>query len=206
MEPLRLPTAPTRFEANLMRTKVFNLIKERSFFRERMTLASGKVSDFYFDMKPTMFSPEGAKALSAMILEKLQKLNVDYVGGLELGAVPLISTITMLSHGSPREIPGFFVRKNVKSHGTKKLVDGLAAGETLRGKRVVILEDVTTTGGSAMVAVDAARQSGAEVIMVLSVVDRGEGAAEYYKEAGIAFECLFTAAEFLNAPPRNDGV
>jgi orotate phosphoribosyltransferase len=189
----------SKFEANLLRQKVFKLIKEKSFSRGEFVLASGKVSRYYLDMKPTMFDPEGANSLSEMILDRFEGISVDFVGGLAMGAVPLISTITMLSCRHKRPIPGFFVRKEVKDHGTKKLVEGLSAGQTLEKKRVVILEDVTTTGGSALVAVNAARKMGADVILVLSVVDREEGAIEFYRKENIPFEALFTASDFLNS-------
>jgi orotate phosphoribosyltransferase len=195
--PMRRPTSTrNRFE---LRRKAFNLIKEKSFSEGSFKLASGKVSNYYLDMKPTMFDPEGATVLSELILDRLQAMNIDYVGGLAVGALPLISTIPMLSarHGKP--IPGFFVRKEVKDHGTMKLVEGLAEGDTLRGKRVVILDDVTTTGGSAMIAVQAATDAGAKVILVLSVVDREEGATEFYNEKGIPFEALFRASELLSS-------
>jgi len=193
---MRRPLSP--FEANLLRSKVFNLIKSKSFSKGKYILASGQESNYYLDMKPTMFDPEGSHALSEIILERLESLKVDYVGGLALGAVPLISVITMLSHQRERPIPGFFVRKEVKDHGTKKLVEGVS-DDALKDKRVVILEDVTTTGGSAMVAMRAAQEAGAKIILVLSIVDRGEGATEFYAKEGIPFECLFTANEFLNS-------
>jgi orotate phosphoribosyltransferase len=200
MIPLRRnETARNDFDFAILRSKVFNLIKEKSFFRGRITLASGKESDFYFDMKPTMFSPEGAHSLTEMIFDKLTSWQVDYIGGLELGAVPLFSCVTMFSHSKGRPLPSFCVRKEIKNHGTMRRVEGLPAGETLEGKSVAILDDVTTTGASAMVAVNAARASGANVVLVLSVVDRQEGASEFYKEAGVPFESLFTASEFLNS-------
>ena len=91
-------------------------------------------------------------------------------------------------------MPGFFVRKAVKDHGTKKRIEG---PENLRGKRVAILEDVTTTGGSAIQAVEVAREAGAEVVLVLSIVDRLEGARELFAKAGVPFASLFTADDFL---------
>jgi len=195
---MRRPSTPrSQFESNLLRAKVFKLIQEKSFSKGRYKLVSGKESNYYLDMKPTMFNPEGADALSEMILDRLTEMTVDYVGGLALGAVPLISTITMLSHRRGYPISGFFVRKDVKDHGTKKLVEGLARGETLSGKRAVILDDVTTTGGSAMIAVESAKNLGAEIVLVLSIVDREEGAAEFYRAQGIPFAALFTASEFL---------
>lgn len=194
----RDPAQLSQFEASLLRAKVFKIIKEKSFFRGSVKLASGRDSDFYFDMKPTMFSPDGAVALSEILMNHLYGQDFDYVGGLALGAVPLISNLTALSFTCGKPIPGFFVRKEIKDHGTKRLIEGLAHNETLQGKRVVILDDVTTTGGSAMIAVKAAQEAGANVILVLSVVDRQEGAAETYKAAGVAFESLFTANEFLS--------
>jgi orotate phosphoribosyltransferase len=189
----------SQLESNPVRSQVFELIKSRSFARGRYKLASGRESSYYLDLKPTMFHPQGAAGLSEMILDRIRDLRADYVGGLALGAVPLVSTITMLSWREDSPIGGFFVRKDVKDHGTKKLVEGLASGESLAGKRVVILEDVTTSGGSAMVAVRAAQDSEAQVILVLSIVDREEGAAELYRQNGIPFDALFTASEFLNS-------
>ena len=93
---------------------------------------------------------------------------------------------------------GFFVRKEAKAHGTKKLVEGLDRGETLEGKAVAVIEDVTTEGGSAMKAVDACRAAGGTVLLVVSVVDREDGAQELFKTNGIPFKALFVASEFLN--------
>lgn len=182
-----------------VRAQAYAIIKARSFFRGEITLASGRKSDFYFDMKPTMFSPDGAQALAELIIARLAGEKVDYVGGVAVGAIPLVATVTMRSAATGSPMPGFFVRKEVKDHGTKKLVDGLGHGETLTGKRVAILEDVTTTGGSSMIAVEAVRKSGGEVALVLSLVDRGEGAADTYAAADVPFESLFTADEFRNA-------
>jgi orotate phosphoribosyltransferase len=175
------------------------MIKERSFFRGKVTLVSGRESDFYFDMKPTMFSPDGAAALADMILDRLAPMDVDYIGGLAVGAVPLVSAAVAMSARGGRPIPGFFVRKEVKGHGTRKTIEGLPHGETLAGKRVVIFDDVTTTGGSAMNAVQEARSAGAKVVLVLSIVDREEGAVEFFHHADVPFEAFFKAGEFLAA-------
>src|SRR5690606_34049527 len=95
------------------RARAFELIKQKSFIRGDVTLASGAKSDHYFNMKPTMFDPEGAKALSELILDRLTGVKADYIGGLEMGAVPLIGPIALLSGLKGRPIPGFFVRKAV---------------------------------------------------------------------------------------------
>jgi orotate phosphoribosyltransferase len=177
------------------RNKLFMLLKERAFRRGRIVLASGRESDFYFDMKPAMLDPEGAALLSELILQAIQGVKADCIGGLEMGAVPLIAPVAMKSPDFGRHLPGFFVRKAVKDHGTKKRVDGA----DIAGKTVVILEDVTTTGGSAMDAVKAVQDAGAKVALVLSILDRGEGAAELYAKAGVPFKSLFRAEEFLGS-------
>src|SRR5690606_29536393 len=178
----------------VLRNRLIELIAERSFGRKKITLASGRESNFYFDMKPTMFHPEGAALLARMILARLSKLDVEFVGGLEMGAVPLIASVSAFSHEAGRPIPGFFVRRAVKDHGTKKRIDGT---DSLAGKRVASLADATTTGGSAVQAVEAAREAGAEVVLVLSIVDRLEGADETFAAAKVPFDSLFTRDDFM---------
>ena len=160
-------------------------------------LASGRSSSFYFNMKPTMMDPEGIMLISEMMLDVIGKTcEADYVGGLEMGAVPLVTAVAQTSFEYPRQLPAFFVRKAAKAHGTKKLVEGLAPGETLEGKTVVIVEDVCTTGESALQAVRLVEGQGAKVALVLTVVDREEGASETYLKAGITFKSLIRASEF----------
>jgi orotate phosphoribosyltransferase len=129
------------------------------------------------------------------MLDRIEGLKVDYVGGLAIGAVPLVNSIAMLSHQRGRPIPGFFVRAQVKDHGTQRRIEGTS--ESLAGKNVVIVEDVTTTGGSASAAVEAAKAEGANIVLVLSIVDRLEGAVENFNNRGIAFEAIYTADEFM---------
>ena len=179
-----------------MRARLIELIAARSFGRKKIILASGRESNFYFDMKPTMFHPEGAALLARLILDRLSKTGVDLVGGLEMGAVPLITPVSIASRRAGRSLPGFFVRKTVKDHGTKKLVEGLS---DIAGKRVAIVEDVTTTGGSAMKAVEALTAASAKIVLVISILDREQGATALYAEAGIPFVSIFKASEFLNA-------
>ncbi len=179
------------------RARLAEIIRKRSFGRGEITLASGRKSDFYFNLKPTMLDPEGAALLAELTFEALRDDQVDYVGGLEMGAVPLAGAIAQLSWLKNHPIAAFFVRKKPKEHGARLSVEGLSKGETLAGKRVVIVEDVTTTGGSAIKAVDAVRESGGEIVAVVTMVDREEGAAEAFSEAGVPFRSLYKAAEFL---------
>jgi orotate phosphoribosyltransferase len=179
------------------RARLYEIIRRRSFGRGDITLASGRKSNFYFNLKPTMLDPEGAALLAELTYEALKDDNLDYVGGLEMGAVPLAGAIAQLSWMKGHPIAAFFVRKKPKEHGARLSVEGLANGESLQGKRVVVVEDVTTTGGSALKAVEAVREAGGDVAMVLTMIDREEGATETFAQAGLPFRSLYKATEFL---------
>ncbi|MEO6945503.1 MAG: orotate phosphoribosyltransferase [Nitrobacter sp.] len=180
------------------RARLAEIIRTRSFGRGDITLASGRKSDFYFNLKPTMLDPEGAALLAELSFEALKDDRLDYIGGLEMGAVPLAGAIAQLSWLKNQPIAAFFVRKKPKEHGARLAVEGLAKGESLKGKRIVIVEDVTTTGGSAIKAVDSVREAGGEIVLVFTMVDREEGAAETFAQAGVPFRALYKASEFLN--------
>jgi orotate phosphoribosyltransferase len=180
------------------RARLIEIVKERSFSTGTETkLVSGRSTNFYFNMKPTMLDPEGGHLIATLILDALQGSDVELVGGLEMGAVPLAVAVAVSSQIRGWPLRAFFVRKQAKEHGARKLVEGLAPGETLAGKRIVVLEDVTTTGGSAMKAIEALRAEGAVVERVISVVDRLEGAADTFKAAGMPFSAILTASDFL---------
>jgi orotate phosphoribosyltransferase len=178
------------------RARLAEIIRRRSFGRGEITLASGRKSDFYINLKPTMLDPEGAALLAELTFDALKDDNLDYIGGLEMGAVPIAGSIAQISWLKGHPIAAFFVRKKPKEHGARLAVEGLAKGETLQGKRVVIVEDVTTTGGSAIKAVDAVRDAGGEIVLVFTMVDREEGAAENFAQAGVPFRSLYKASEF----------
>jgi len=194
MQPMRRET-----DEESRRAELLELIRQRSFGRGKIKLASGRESDFYFDLRPTTLHPAGATHIGEMIADVLEGVAVDYVGGLAMGAIPIASAASMASHRRGREIGAFFVRKKAKEHGERKLVEGLPKGESLCGKNVVIVEDVTTTGGSALQAVDAVQAEGAIVVLVLTIVDRLEGATENFAALRLPFRPLFTADEFLKA-------
>jgi orotate phosphoribosyltransferase len=196
----RLPPASNSEKAlskSASRARLAEIIRKRSFGRGEITLASGRKSDFYFNLKPTMLDPEGAALLAELTYEALRDDRLDYVGGLEMGAVPLAGAIAQLSWLKGHPIAAFFVRKKPKEHGARLAVEGLARGESLAGKRIVIVEDVTTTGGSALKAAEAVREAGGEIVLVFTMIDRDEGASETFAEAGIAFRSLYKAGEFL---------
>lgn len=175
----------------------FRLIREKSFSHRAVNLSSGASSNFYFDMKFTMLDPLGANLLAQLVLDKLPRsTRIDYVGGLELGAVPLIGPIVALSYHQDRPIPGLIVRKEAKKHGSQRLIEGAA---DLSGKNVVIVDDVTTSGASAMKSIQALKEQGANIVLVISIVDREQGATELYRAEGLPFEPLFRASEFLSS-------
>ena len=180
----------------VQRARLFEIVKAKSYVRGDIVLASGERSTYYFDMKPSMFDAEGASLLCELIFARITGVACDYAGGLEMGAVPLISPLNAKSFAAGRPIDGFFVRKQPKGHGTKKRIEGVT---DLKGKSVVIVEDVTTTGNSAMIAVKELQEAGATVTMVISILDRQQGASELYKSAGIPFQSLFEASDFLNS-------
>lgn len=191
------PARPVGGGAGDNRTELMALIRQRSFGRGKITLASGRESDFYFDLRPTTLHPAGATYIGDMIVDALAGIDVDYVGGLEMGAVPIATAVVIAAHRRGRDLGAFFVRKRPKDHGAKKLVEGLPKGESLKGKNVVVVEDVTTTGGSSIKAAQALREEGANIVLVLTVVDRQEGATETFAAEKLPFRALFNAEEFL---------
>ncbi len=190
----RMTQNPANDRANLIA-----LITERSFRDgEEFTLASGRKSTIYFNLKPTMMSAQGARLIAAQVISKIGDRKVDLVGGLEMGAVPLATSIAIASTATLSPIDAFFVRKTAKQHGTQSLVEGLVAGDGMAGKKVIVIEDVTTTGGSAIKAAQALQAEGAEIVSVITIVDRQEGAAEAFAEAGLPFEAVLTKADFTD--------
>jgi len=168
------------------------IIRSASLLREReFRLTSGHTSNFFVDLKKTMLDPEGASLLADLLFDRIKREEVDCVGGMETGAIPIVATLCMRSWPE-KPLKGFFIRKEAKGHGTDQRIDGLLEG----GSRVILFEDVTTTGGSAMRAVEQVQQAQCAVIKIISVVDRLEGAADNFRRAGIRFEALFDRCDF----------
>lgn len=190
-----MPQLPTPANA---RARLVAIVKARSFQSGReFKLASGRTSTLYFNMKPTMLDAEGAYLAATLMIDALAGDPASHVGGLEMGAVPLVSAVAALSHlrGNPRR--ALIVRKAAKEHGTKSLIEGLAIGEEVTGKTVAVLEDVTTTGGSSLKAVAVLREAGATVTRVLTLLDRQEGAEAAFKEAGVRLDSILRAVDFV---------
>lgn len=175
------------------RDRLREIINNRSVITGDFKLASGGSSDIFFEMKETLLDPEGLNLASELTLDIIRKLpNVDAVGGLELGACPVVTAICLKSWAG-RPLAGFYVRKERKKRGAKQLIDG----SVVRGSDVVILEDVTTKGGSALQAVRAAREElDCNVVAVITVVDREQGAKEALAKEGLDLIPLFLMSEF----------
>ena len=170
-------TSPTSPTSPTSRERLVELLRERSFERKRVILASGRESDFFIDCKQAVLTAEGHALVGALMFEALDGLPpCEAVAGVELGGCPLASADSLVSFLRGRPLPALYVRKEVKDHGSRKLVEGDRA---LRpGLRVVILEDVITTGGSTLKAIEKLRAVGAEVVGVIALVDRLEGGVE----------------------------
>ncbi len=182
---------PELSDARLERLRA--ITREKSLtVGDEFRLASGNLSRFYFNMKATTFDPEGSALIAELILERLAPGEVDCVGGLEIGALPIAAAVTLRSHQLGRALPGFFVRKQAKDHGSRESVEPRPA----EGARAVVLEDVTTTGGSSMQAVSALREIGCEVRKIVTIVDRLEGAEANLAKQGIELVALLTARDF----------
>ncbi len=178
------------------RSELRELIRARSFRLGRFTLSSGAESDLYFNLKPTMMDPRGARLSAEAFLAATLEAGVEFVGGLEMGAVPIIAALAAVSDAEGTPVRTFFVRKAAKDHGTREVIEGLGPGETLAGKRVLIADDVATTGGSILKAIVEARAAGAVVESALVLVDREEGAEAFLAGHGVRLLSIFKAGEF----------
>lgn len=179
-----------------LRREITELVFQRAYQRRRVRLASGRESDFYVDCKQVLLIPEGLYKTARYVLELIreEKLTAEAVGGPVMGAVPLAAAVSALSFepGAPKPLASFFVRPQLKEHGTGKLVEG----PLLRaGMPVVVLDDVLTTGGSVLRAVQAVRELGCLVERVLVIVDRQEGGRENLEQAGLMLSAILTREE-----------
>ncbi len=178
------------------RGELFAIVAERSFRRGLFKLSSGIESNLYFNLKPAMMHPRGAYLSARSFLDILHQERAHYVGGLEMGVVPILGAVAAVGEMEGRPVKTFFVRKQTKDHGTRDLVEGLGPGETLGGRTVVVADDVATSGASIWRAVETARAAGARVESALVLVDREEGAAASLEEHGVRLLSVFRASQF----------
>jgi len=187
------------------RDTLVRLLAQRSVRQGRFTLSSGRESTHYVDARLTTMSPEGLAVIGPLALEAIRARGwqVDAVGGLTLGADPIAYATCLASVGSPPLVRAFTVRKEAKQHGTGRLIEGPLKD----GDDVVIIEDVITTGGSAVRAAEAVRSAGGRVNGILALVDREEGGRGLLEQQGFEVHCLTSLSELLggNEVGHQDG-
>lgn len=177
-------------------SRLVTLLADRSTKRGQFTLASGRTSTVYIDARLTTMSPEGLSLIGSLGLAVLRTAgwHIDAVGGLTLGADPVSYAISYASASSDRPLKAFTVRKEMKTHGTRRVIEG----PFISGDRVAIIEDVITTGGSALRAIEAVRQERGIVVGVLALVDREEGGREAIEAAGVEVISMVRASEIIS--------
>jgi orotate phosphoribosyltransferase len=171
-----------------LKTKLAALLKKEALKKGRFVLSSGKTSNYYLDGRIITLSPEGAYLVASIILEMIKGHDIDAAGGPTLGADPIVGAIAALSHINKVPINTFIVRKAAKEHGTQRQIEGPALKE---GSRVILVDDVATTGKALVEAKDALNKIGVQVEKAIVIVDRQEGAKENLAAAGLELESIF---------------
>ena len=175
----------------LLRQSLLDLLINFAYREGSFTLSSGQKSSYYINGKEVTLRAEGALAVGYLLLDKLPQ-DTQAVAGLTLGADPIVTAVSVVSAWKNRPIPALIIRKQAKGHGTKAYIEGPSLEA---GAKVVVLEDVVTTGKSAILAVERLREAGYEVNQVISLVDRQQGGAEFYHKQNLGFEAIFSLDE-----------
>lgn len=175
------------------REQLVQLIQNEAVAFGDFTLASGQKSTYYIDCRKVTLSSQGASLIGPAVLDVLADLSIDAIGGLTMGADPIVGAVLTAAGNTHRPLRGFLVRKQAKEHGTGKLVEGpLRAGD-----RVAVVEDVTTSGGSCRQAIAAVEAAGCTVVCVVTVLDRLAGAKETFESLGYQFRALTTVKDLV---------
>ena len=177
------------------KSELSEIIQRLSFKKGDFVLASGKRSNYYIDCRTTTLDGRGGFLIGQLFEEFLAPLHLDAVGGMTMGADPIVSSVLYRSADVGRPLQGFLVRKEAKGHGAGKQVEG----HLQPWMRVALVEDVVTTGGSTLKAIEAVRRDcpGVQIVQILAIVDRNAGGAQVFKDLGIPFQSLYNVDEFL---------
>ena len=176
------------------RKRLLQVLKKKALKRGRVVLSSGKVSDYYFDGRLVTLSSEGAHLVANIILELIKDKNITAIGGPTLGADPIVGAVIGLAAIKKKRLSGFIVRKTTKKHGMQRLIEGPPLA---KGSKVVLVDDVATTGGSLVEAKKALDRQGVIVDCAIVIVDREEGAAENLANAGCTLISIFKKRDIL---------
>ena len=169
------------------RALVLDQVRRHAVVHGKVTLSSGQEADYYVDLRRITLRAEAAPAIGLLMLELTDDLQFDAVGGLTLGADPVATAMMHAAAAQGRLLDTFVVRKAEKQHGLQRRIEG----PDVTGRRVLAVEDTSTTGGSVLTAVEALQSAGADVVAVAVIVDRGTGAADRIAEAGLAYRFLY---------------
>ncbi len=175
-------------DINILHQQLLDLFCRLAYQEGDFILSSGQASSYYINGKQVTLNPQGALAIGRILLSRLPE-DTQAVAGLTLGADPIVTAVSVVSAYENRPIPALIIRKEAKGHGTKAYIEGPTLPENAT---VVVLEDVVTTGRSAMKAVERLRDAGYTVNLVISLIDRLQGGAEFYESVGLKFETVFT--------------
>jgi orotate phosphoribosyltransferase len=184
-----------------IKERLGEIILDRSFKYSEdppFTLASGKKSNYYFNCKPTTLDPEGMNLIGAIIFDMLKDTDITAAGGLTLGADPIANALSVISYQKGKPIKSFIVRKDIKTHGTKSAIEGSVG----TGEKVAIIDDVITTGGSTITAIEQARMAGLIVEMVITLIDREEGGRENILQYVDNIKSILTRTEVMKLRAR----
>ncbi|MCR4666397.1 MAG: orotate phosphoribosyltransferase [Desulfovibrio sp.] len=184
-----------------IKQRLAQLLLKLSYREGDFVLASGKKSDYYFDCRVTALHAEGSWLIGQMFNHLLRDMPIQGVGGMTMGADPLVTATTMASFEQKRPLHGLLVRKEAKDHGTGQFVEGL--GNFQPNDKVAVLEDVVTTGGSVLKACDRLRGAGLEISCVCAILDREEGGRELLSAKGYELRSVFTRKELLSYGRQN---
>jgi len=179
------------------RDQLQELVRQHALQFGDFTLASGKKATFYLDCRKLTLSSAGAHQVGLGMLSLLGDDLPDAVGGMAIGADPITAATITMAHVQGKSLKGFIVRKESKKHGTGRDVEG----PVVSGERVVIVEDVVTTGGSSLQAIEKVEAAGLKVAGVLAIIDRQEGGAQAFADKGYELRSLFTVSDFGITPP-----
>ncbi len=176
------------------RERLFSLLKNEALFRGFVKLSSGKISDFYIDVRRVSLTAEGLYLISSLIWENIKGEDISAIGGPTLGADPLVSGVCIFAHNAGKNLKGFLIRKSPKEHGRHQLIEGK---ELVSGERVIIMDDVATSGSSLINSLKILQKEKVNVVKAIVVVDREEGAKENLLKLGCPLVSLFTRSDFF---------
>jgi orotate phosphoribosyltransferase len=183
------------------RQALVELFQQRALKFGDFTLASGKKATYYLDGKQVTLHSHGLRLVAEGLLDLLEEVEFEAIGGMSIGADPIIGAVLTVAAERGRDLQGVLVRKEAKGHGTNRFVEG----PVQQGARVVIVDDVVTTGGSSLQAVDRIEEVGCRVVQVVGIVDRMEGGADNFAARGLPFAALLTIEDFGITIPRPTG-